>query len=96
MLDTYILLRMLYGLETLSISPKNKEMLGILQKILKRIQSIPQRTANEASYMYILFGILPAEALLDIKTLIFFHNIITDHDSILYQVAMHQLATKSL
>ena len=62
--------------------------------MLKRIQSLPQRTANEAPY--ILFGILPAEALLDIKTLIFFHNIITDHNSILYQVAMGQLATKSL
>ena len=62
--------------------------------MLKRIQSLPQRTANEAPYT--LFGILPPEALLDIRTLIFSHNIITDYGFILYQVAMHQMATKSL
>ena len=77
----YILPRMLYGLEALIVSPKQKEMVeASFRQMLKQIQSLPQRTANEVPY--ILFGILPAEALLDIKTLIF-HNNITDHDSIL-------------
>ena len=82
-LDTYILSRKMYGLKVLIISPKWKKMLeASFRQMLKRIQCFPQRTANEVRY--ILFGILPAEALLDSKTLIFFHNIITDHDSILY------------
>ena len=75
-------------LEALIVSLKHKEMLDAsVRQILKQIQSLPQRTTNEAPY--ILFGILPAEAQLDIKTLIFIHNFITDYDSILYQVAMH-------
>ena len=45
---------------------------------------------------YILFGMLLSEGLLDIKILTFFHHIINDPDSVLHQVTMRQLATKTL
>ena len=79
MLYTYTPLRMLYRLEAFIFCLKQKQMLeASFRQMLKRIQSLPQRTANEVPT--ILFGILPAETLLDIKTLIFY-NIITNHGS---------------
>ena len=95
MLEAYVLPRLLYALESLVIKDKQKEMLDVfLRDLLKRIQALPTRTANEAPYL--LMGCLPAEAMLDINTLNFFGRIITDPSSILYQVCCRQLATKSL
>ena len=95
MMDTYIMPRLLYGLEALIVTDKHKATLeAFTRDLLKKLQSLPPRTANEASY--ILFNTLPTEALLDIKTLTFFGKVIADKDSILHQVSVRQLATKSL
>lgn len=94
-MDTYVLPRLFYGLESLIISEKQKKTLDEFYKgILKQIQSLPQRTPNEAPY--ILFNTIPAEGLLDIRTLTFLGKILSDEDSILYQICLRQMATKSL
>ena len=95
MLDTYVTPRLLYGLEALLITSKQKSMLeSFTRDLLKKLQCLPSRTANEAPY--ILLNILPMEAQLDMKILSFFGKIIADKSSILYQISVRQLATKSL
>ena len=82
MLDLYIMPRLLYGLESLIVTAKQKELLdGFLRDLLKRIQDLPQRTANEAPYL--LFHCIIAEGALDIRLLSFFGKIIQDKTSIL-------------
>ena len=94
-LNLYILPRLLYALESLVVTSKQTNLLdAFLKDLLKRIQALPQRTANEAPYL--LFHTIPAEGLLNIKLLSFFGKIIADDSSILYQVCERQLATKTL
>ena len=94
-MEVYVIPRLLYALESLIVTQKQKEALDVFfRDLLKRLQALPQRTANEAPYL--LFGMLPAEALLDIRTLIFLGKIMGDHSSILHQVCIRQLATKSI
>ena len=94
-IDTYIIPRLLYGLESLVITTKQKELLdGFLRDLLKKVQALPQRTANEAPYL--LLNTITAEGLLDIKLLTFFGKVVSDNTSILHQVGLRQLATKSL
>ena len=59
MLDMSVLLMMLYGLEALVITSKENQVTeASFRKMLKRIQTLSPRIANEASY--ILVGELPA------------------------------------
>ena len=95
LLECYILPRLLYGLEALIVSSKQvQELEAFTRDLLKRLQALPSRTANEAAY--ILMNVLPIEAQLDIRTLNFFGKMLAEKDSILYQIAIRQLATKSL
>jgi hypothetical protein len=95
MTSTYLIPRLLYGLEAMIVTDKQRDLLETFFKShLKRIQALPQRTANEA--VYALSGSLPIEASLDIKTLCFFGKLIQDSSSILFQICQRQLATKSL
>ena len=71
----------MYALESLVVTQKQMEALDVfLKDILKWVQTLPQRTANEVRYL--LFGILPSEALLDINILNFFGKITIDRSSI--------------
>lgn len=95
MIDLYIIPRLLYGLESLIVTEKQKTLLETAYRdLLKRIQALPQRTANEAPYL--LFHSTTAEGTLDIRTLTFFGKIINDSSSILHQICIRQLATKEL
>jgi hypothetical protein len=95
MVSTYVTPRLLYGLESLIVSEKQKAKLDLFYKqLLRQLQGLPKRTACEA--LYLLFGTLPMEAILDIRTLTFFGKIISDKGSILYLIALRQLSTKSL
>ena len=94
-LNAFVLSRLLYALESLMVMQKQKEALDVfLKNILKRVQALPQRTVNEAPYL--LFRILPAEALHDINILNFFRKLAIDSSSILFHICRCQLALKSL
>jgi hypothetical protein len=95
MTQLYVTPRLLYGLETLILNIKQREILEVYYRtLLRRLQSLPDTTAIEA--LYILAGVLPVEAQLDIKILHFFGKIANLEDSTLRQVALRQLATKEL
>ena len=95
MLQLYILPRLLYALESLVVTQKQKNKLEDFYKdLLKRIQALPQRTANEAPYL--LMGSITVEGMMDIRLLSFFGKIMSDDTSILNQICMWQLATKSI
>ena len=82
--QVYVLPRLLYGLEVLSLS---KKLLDELEKFhletLKNIQSLPTRTANAVGYL--LLGALPLTAELEKKQLGLFHAIVTSENQTLQQ-----------
>jgi hypothetical protein len=86
---------MTFGLESMIITPKQVQVLEKHHRhTLRRLLSLPERVASCA--IYLLMGIPPMEAILDIKVLTLFGTITSHEDSILRQVAMRQLATKTL
>ena len=93
LLDIYVLPRLTYGLETLTLKSREIEpMETFYRESLRRIQSLPQTTANAACYL--LIGAIPVEAIIHIKTLTLFGNIMRDEKSLEYEVMEYQLATK--
>jgi hypothetical protein len=71
---TYVLPTLTYGLQALVLSDKEKEVLSAYhRKNIRYLQHLPQSTATPA--LYLLMGILPVEALVDIQILTFFRNI---------------------
>ena len=62
--------------------------------MLRQLQSLPQQVAKEA--VYFLPGCLPLEAIIDKRALKLFQKIATNEASLLYQVALRQLATKDI
>ena len=93
LIDIYILPRLTYGLECLVLTPK--ELIPIeayYRELLRHIQHLPTSTANSACYL--LLGALPIEALIHIKTLIFFGSLMKREDSLEYEIIERQLAVK--
>ena len=91
--STFIVPRITYGLEVLTPTKKDIEMLETFQrKSLKQIQSLPDKTPNVVTLG--LVGILPVEAVIDKNALNLFMNVISDKNSIEYQIAEKQLAMK--
>ena len=73
--STYIIPTLLYGLEALVLSSKEVAKLELYhRKNLRYIQHLPQSTATPA--IHLLTGIPPVEALIDIRTLALFRNIL--------------------
>ena len=94
MYTVYVIPRLIYGLEAMILKPKHYQMLEQYHRTtLRQLLSLPERTATEAPYL--LMGIPPIEALLDIKQLSLFGTIANQPESILNQIALRQLATKS-
>lgn len=95
-MNTYILPIMLYGLEIVTPSGKCLEYLSVqFKKLLKQLLSLPQTVANPA--IYIISGMLPIEAQVDIKILSFYGNITRQEKvSIEWQLAERQLNFKAL
>ena len=95
MVSLYITPRMLYGLETQIL---NRTQINILEdfyrSMLRQLQALPQHVAKEA--IYLLLGMLPLEAILDMRTLKLLQKIASDPDSLLYQIAERQLAVKDI
>jgi hypothetical protein len=95
MVQLYIIPRLIYGLEALTITQKQRSMMDqFYRDLIRRLQSLPERTAKPA--IYILLGSAPLEASLDTNTLTFFGKIATDKGSVLHQIAARQLAVKSM
>ena len=94
MWSTFVIPRLLHGIELLNIRRKDIEDLEIFQrKVLRQIQSLPDRTASVA--VLALIGAKPIEAQIDIRILTTFLNIAMDPCQIEHQLALRQLATKS-
>jgi hypothetical protein len=81
----------MYGLEIVQPKQTNLKKLEVFQKnILKQIQSLPTNAPDPA--IYIISGLLPIEAILDIKYMTLFKNICRQHDDAIEK----QLMTRQL
>ena len=96
---TYVIPVLLYGLETLVLTkPEMETLVKYHKKCLKCIQHLPQSTADPACYL--LLGVLPVPAQLDIKTLTLVRNILaneanTHPGAFIREVIIRQAAAKS-
>ena len=89
---TFVIPRMLYGLEAINIRPKQLRLLSNTHKrLLKQFQSLPDRTADAA--VFTLIGIPPLPALLDIKIAVFAYSLANNSD-LTREIMIRQLATK--
>jgi hypothetical protein len=81
----------MYGLEIVQPKQTNLKKLEVFQKnILKQILSLPTNAPDPA--IYIISGLLPIEAILDIKYITLFNNICRQHDDAIEK----QLETRQL
>lgn len=88
----YVIPRLLYGLETLGTKTlKIKDIERFHLQTLKDIQGLPSRTATSA--VYLLTGILPIQAIIDLKRLSLIGTIARSHNDTLHTLALHQVAT---
>ena len=92
---TYIQPVLTYGLEIVQPKQSNLVKLELFQKtILKQILSLPINTPDPTAY--IISGLLPVEAIIDIKCMSLFNNICRQSDNAIEkQLAMRQLLNKS-
>ena len=92
---TYIQPVLTYGPEIVQPKQSNLVKLELFQKtILKQILSLPINTLDPTAY--ILSGLLPVEAIIDIKCMTLFNNICRQPDNAIEkQLAMRQLLNKS-
>jgi hypothetical protein len=92
---TYVLPILLYGMELLLPSSKPLEQLEMFQKrMIKQLFSLPTRCPDPV--VYILTGILPIEAQIHLKALVFFNNVChQDESSIEKKLAVRQLTVKA-
>ena len=94
LIQTYVEPRYLYGMEILNLSETELKSLDSFQrKILKHIQHLPEKTANEA--VYLLLGALPIRARIELNQLTLFLMTITG-STIESKIAERQLAMKDL
>ena len=91
--STFVVPRLLYGLEALLLSKKDIECLDRFQRqCLKQIQGLPDKTAN--TICLALLGILPLEAVLHKNALTTFMNMIRCKGSIENDLALRQIVMK--
>ena len=84
--STFVIPRLLYGLEALLLKQKDIDSLEKIQrKCLKQIQGIPDKTSNSACLT--LLGILPIKDILNKNLLNLFVTMIRDESSIEYEIA---------
>jgi len=91
--STFVVPRMLYGLEVLPYSQTDLKALEVFQiKTLKQVQHLADRNSNVAALS--LLGILPIRAQLHKNTLNLYYSIIQKYETVEYKVAERQLAMK--
>jgi hypothetical protein len=85
--QVYVIPRLLYGLETLNLKKKDMATLSSFHiGTLKRLQSLPIRTANSA--VYLLLGTLPISAELHKRQLL--HQIAISENISIREIAWRQ------
>jgi hypothetical protein len=85
--------RLLYGLEITTLRHNEIQKLEIyLKKLLKQVQNLPERIANEATYL--MMGRISVVGELHKRILKTFGNIIRKDHSIEKDIALRQLAMK--
>ena len=83
----------MFGLETITLKKKHFNQLNLhLCSVLRRLQSLPDTTANEV--IYLMSGIPPVEALVDTARVSLVACISHKISSIIYRLAIQQLAIK--
>jgi hypothetical protein len=93
LLDTYIVPRLLYGLEAMLISEVDVQRLETAYRnILRQIQHLPKNTAIPA--ICLMIGAIPIEGQLDIQVLSLFNRILLQEKSLEYDIVRRQLAVK--
>ena len=93
MWTTFVIPRILHGLEMLDVRKKDLQALETFQrKTLKHLQGLPQNTATAA--VYHLLGAIPVEGLLDQRLLSTFGNILLNENSTEFRLAKRQLLHK--
>ena len=91
--STYIVPRLVYGLEILSLKKQDIDNLEKFQrKSLRQLQGLPDKTSN--SITLALLGILPLESIIHKNSLNLFVNIARNHHFIKYEIAERQLVMK--
>jgi hypothetical protein len=94
MWNTFVVSRLLYGLEVLHLTKKDIQSLEDYQmKVMKQIQHLPSRTSNAISL--VLLGQLPIEAIIHKRILTVFGDSVRS-ESTERDVVMRQLAMKSI
>ena len=89
--SAYVLPRLLYGLEVISLNKTQiKELERYHLNTLRQIQSLPKRTASSSVYM--LLGALPIEAELHKRQLSLLYAVLTSENQCLQEVVQRQLA----
>jgi hypothetical protein len=90
---TYVLPRMLYGMEVIVLKKGDLKALETAHRELLRVfQSLPTSTANAATYL--LIGAVPIEAEIDRRRLALMGGIVRTPDMVLREVAVRQIAVK--
>ena len=93
MWKTFALPRMLYGLEVSNLRRSDTVQLESLQRsILRRLQCLPNNTANVA--VYCLLGARPVEQEIDYKKLSLLASILYSENTIELELACRQMAIK--
>ena len=91
--STFIVPRLVYGLEILSLKKNDIENLEKFQrKSLRQIQGLPDKTSN--SIVLALLGVLPLESIIQKISLNLFVNISRNEHFIEYDIAERQLVMK--
>ena len=91
--STYVIPRLLFGLESLVVNKTQLQMLEVFhKKTLRCIQGLPERVASSA--IYLLIGEIPIAAKLHIKISSLLQMIANDPESALHKVALRQCASK--
>ena len=95
-LNIYVMPVLLYGLELLTPTGKNLEIMDIFhKKCLKQLLSLPMNVATPV--IYLLTGHLPIEGQIDKKVLIFFGNMTRQsQDNLERQIVYRQSSVKSV
>jgi hypothetical protein len=93
-IQIYVMPRLLYGLEITTLRHNEIQKLEIYLKklLLKQVQNLPERTANEATYL--MMGRIPVVGESHKRILKTFGNIIRKDNSIEKDIALRQLALK--
>ena len=91
---TYVLPRLVYGLEVLLLTKKQmNELSTYYLQLLKHIQGLPKRTASCA--VYLLIGAIPAEGIVHLRQLTLIGAIARSENKSLCELAIRQLAIHS-